>query len=134
MPGPFPVRWSPRQATIGLAVKDQVILPGLDLLGPERRGVIELVSAGVDDLPDPLLPKRRDGMVPLQMLEGRGHKTLVVVGPQGVAAIAHQSAKHRPHSGSSFPIPGTPFYQRAVEGYVYNDTIEWRFWGRDHRL
>src|SRR5918995_3180507 len=104
----------PRQATAGLAVPglavgDQATLPSLDLFGPEirrvRRRVFDLVSAGGDDLPNPLLPKRSDGMVPPQMLEGRGHKTFVVVSPQGVATIAHQGAKHSPHSGSSFPIP-----------------------------
>jgi hypothetical protein len=80
------VRLSPRQATIpGLAVIDPAILPAQ--IVPELE-LFDLVSAGRDDLPDPFLPKRRDGMVSSQMIEGHNHQTFVVVGLQGVAAVA----------------------------------------------
>jgi hypothetical protein len=64
----------------------------LELLGTEvarvRCGVLDLVSAGGDYLPDPLFPKGRYRMVSSQVLEGNSNQTFVVVGPQGVAAVA----------------------------------------------
>ena len=66
--------------------------PELELLGPEiirvHRSVLDLVSAGSDDLPDQFLPKRRNGMVSSHVIEGHSYQTFVVVGPQGVAAVA----------------------------------------------
>jgi hypothetical protein len=64
----------------------------LDFLSPEvtqvHRSVLDLVSAGGDDLPDPFLPKRRDGMASSQVVEDHTYQTFVVVSPQSVAAIA----------------------------------------------
>ena len=36
-----------------------------------------------------------------QVLEGYLDETLVVLGPQGVAAVAHGGAQHRTHRGPS---------------------------------
>src|SRR5215208_5473319 len=89
------------------------IVPELELLGPEitrvHRGVLDFVSAGRDDLPYPLLPKRRDGMVSSQVLDGHSHQMFVVVGPQGVAAVAQKGTQHGPHPSSSFPSQGSLF-------------------------
>jgi hypothetical protein len=85
------------------------IVPWTELLRPEiprvHRGITDFVSAGSDDLPDPLLRKRRDGMVSSQVLEGNSHQTFVVVGPKGVPAVAQKGTQHGPHPSSSFPIP-----------------------------
>jgi hypothetical protein len=89
------------------------IVPELELLGTEitrvYRSVLAFVSAGCDDLPDPFLPKRRDGVASSQVIEGHTHQTFVVVGPQGVAAVAQQSTQHGPHPSFSFPIQGSLF-------------------------
>jgi hypothetical protein len=64
----------------------------LDFFGPEvtrvHRRVLDLVSAGGDDLPDPFLSKWRDGMASSQVVEDHTYQTFVVVSPQSVAAVA----------------------------------------------
>ena len=91
MHGPFSVLWSPRQATI----------PGLAISRAPLR------------LPDPLLPKGRDRMVSTQVLEGNSNQTFVVVGPQGVAAVAQEGTQYDPHPSSSFPCQKSIFTRES---------------------
>src|SRR5215208_1277174 len=96
------------------------LLPERELLGPEiarvHRGVLDFVSAGRDDLPDPLLPEWRNGMVSPQVIKGHSYQTFVVVGPQGVAAVAQQGTQHDPHPSSSFPSQGSLFIRELWQG------------------
>ena len=57
-------------------------------------------------------------MVSTQVLEGNSNQTFVVVGPQGVAAVAQKGTQYDPHPSSSFPSQESLF-TRASRKVMY---------------